>query len=1859
MDLVSKGFNRMRNPRRVPAEGEEEGAPTSLDPPLPAEDVKRSESARGWGPDQQEERLKLMSMLKEEYGSGAEEEGKGGDDSAMMREESGAGQELSGEEGGNDESYGSGEEGRDDSAMLSDEEWVAQMGGSGKDAEQDAETQEGRQQHAISVTREEVAKRRVVGGTVSGYKHRHELQATLERKAALKFIRDRKADVTNRERVMYEADDKVATIKSHIEEIDSKAGKMRSDARKLFEEDQFVNRDRISIVNARIDALMKRRFEEQENLDVEAEVAYVARREFNNAQIELRRVEELEEELVREEDAASAEARMLAELRAEKETQAALRFEKLRSKRVQAKEEGQRAGAEKTSIAVRDAKAGRVAALKRVKEDRTRQMESEQKFGEVKEAERKKRVDALLNLKGNLGAVQDQIQGSNARKMKKQKAIEERRAAEKSEILAAGGNPYAVWRQQDVERKEQQKQEARAAAMKAQENRLLEQITAEERRRRAADDVERHHKEVMKDFQKEMGGQAKREKVQKYMIDRTVGGKDVLDPTGREARIYPSKVTVLKDHKFGLGTTPYPPGAAPGADVPPGFPRGYEKDDTAGVDGEGWRVSQKDRRVEKMSMKYPYESFNSTLVGSKFLGETRSIKNRDRKTMAEVELVETLGKDTLQVGLPRDDSSAPGGDDEGSRVPAAAKPRLDETHAVPEFTGLWSAEGAIGNSPKKRQNMSKLEQRYMEEALSRKKAGYGWIEKQVVWGREFKGTAFVPSEKGRDVPGVLFKDFVPGKVYKRKVTLTNASLAFNTFKLLELPDAVKDFFEISYTHPGAMSPGMACDMYIRFEPKINEDILEHIPLLCQTGPQSIPLTCLTKRADLSAKSTNIEFDVIMGEFNTIQIVLVNHGALDVPIAVKQLASMPPDMSPETVAAHLADAEANNLYAEEPADTLAYAVENVAANYATTKIDLTFTPVHPGETVVPLHLCLPKGMSVPQSPDLLVLVHLRAHEVPIYILHEVMDFKCCCYGMAYSQIIPVCNRGKVALKASLQVSKELHGFVTFSPDMAYVQGQERGGKAGRFDFRMRFEPEGKLLDRCKEYLVEGPTGLMDIIEIPVRVLVPDQTLPIYFTFRVQLTTGALKFSQEEIDFGECAVMDSVSVKLGVTNVGELPQRVGFMKLPREITVQPNTGFRALLPGETSIFDVIFCPYSNIDYSFKITATTSANARYDLSCRAKGSQPPIQFTCTNFQLRSCIPTDRIQQSFFCTNISKTDSATMELLVPRGSGIKISPIVATIEPGQTARFQVDFCPPYQPPHLSEVMRALAGGRSSAELVKEKKKGEEGEEGEEGAEVGEAGGEEEAAEGAEEGAGEGEEGEEVKERSEPPGGETMLTEDEERVRNALLVSSDRSVEGEDWSVHDRWQIPVLLQKGTPMFLEVSTTTVMPVIVGRVKGKTMRSTVGKDGVETPPLVDFGKLPVGQESVVTINLTNVSATGTFVNAHLFDPFGPFVLLKSPMYMEAGTSQTITIGFRPRKEATTRENHCLEFMGGRLRYCLAGIGVSPHFAVEGLEVDNGMVDMGDVIAGGEIAKRFILRNNSPFEVTYTVDIRNVGEINDSQLLPIDCVPSKKAVPAGGEEEVTMTFTADTESLQYAAIVRIIVPNQKEKLEYRVVGRCWAQGAFLCDPSPTARSAPLVLDRFKDQAEKLEDAAAIKLEHTFPVLAATSREPSELTLRIGNCGGGTVEIVWDNLADVQALGFSLDPAPGKASAGSAEDFVIKYTPGGGMPLSVRRKPQSCLPVSRTRLVHGNAQAPAWRQGSCLWARREPRCTRPARGTPTVMTEVCSQHDAADLLSAHAQMWNDVVLLGSLRGGDPAPSGGAVPVHIKLRGFLPAAE
>lgn len=149
-------------------------------------------------------------------------------------------------------------------------------------------------------------------------------------------------------------------------------------------------------------------------------------------------------------------------------------------------------------------------------------------------------------------------------------------------------------------------------------------------------------------------------------------------------------------------------------------------------------------------------------------------------------------------------------------------------------------------------------------------------------GKEFKGTAFISKPER-----IFFEDFTVGVPHTQTILLTNVSFSFNSFKLLSLPDSIKDFFHIVYTPTGRMSAGLSTTIQITFTPQVNQDINSSFPLLAETGPINIPLVCTCKKALISVENPHIDFGNVIYQEKLVKSLRVkNSGALPTKIYVK-------------------------------------------------------------------------------------------------------------------------------------------------------------------------------------------------------------------------------------------------------------------------------------------------------------------------------------------------------------------------------------------------------------------------------------------------------------------------------------------------------------------------------------------------------------------------------------------------------------------------------------------------------------------------------------------------------------------------------------------------------------------------------------------------------------------------------------------------------------------------------------------------------------------------------------------------------------------------------------------------------------
>lgn len=357
------------------------------------------------------------------------------------------------------------------------------------------------------------------------------------------------------------------------------------------------------------------------------------------------------------------------------------------------------------------------------------------------------------------------------------------------------------------------------------------------------------------------------EKRRSYIQSVTKDGREQLDPSGRAALIYPSQITSIPDFSFGLGKS---------SKISPDNMRvitdkirqklAVDKDD----------VGEYKRLIEPLK-KY---AAHGEKVGTNERSQSAPRPGRTTKAASDVD-PEVQTQMTMFNTLSGPRGYMPGNNSTIAEVNAQPEGELKTLlRIVEDENGSLDNSAELGaddnTSPKyKVTKRSKFEMDSLDRAKTKAKTLHDTGVTQVAAGKTFKGASFVSN------PAVIeFKDFEPGKVYKKKFILTNVSYTFNSFQLLPLDDSFIDFFEIAYEKPGRMSAGVSCSLEITFSPKLNDDILGDIKLLTQTGPVNIPLQCLKKRCIPRVLVEEVDFgEVIIGQINRQKITIKNTGAL--------------------------------------------------------------------------------------------------------------------------------------------------------------------------------------------------------------------------------------------------------------------------------------------------------------------------------------------------------------------------------------------------------------------------------------------------------------------------------------------------------------------------------------------------------------------------------------------------------------------------------------------------------------------------------------------------------------------------------------------------------------------------------------------------------------------------------------------------------------------------------------------------------------------------------------------------------------------------------------------------------------------
>lgn len=513
---------------------------------------------------------------------------------------------------------------------------------------------------------------------------------------------------------------------------------------------------------------------------------------------------------------------------------------------------------------------------------------------ELNDRKEKNRIEAVLELKTNVDAVRAEVATMAEKHNRKIEKAKKQLEDEKESLLAQGLNPYVEFRKKQIEEEAAAREKRMKAAVEKNKADLAAQMEKEHKFIEKQEKAKRQAEKYEKEHRASLGRHVIEERNRAYIESKTSAHTEVLDPSGKAARVDPSQITDIADFTFGLG---------------------------------------KSARIPKESMKKITDLIRQELkVDKEDFGEYARLVSGLKKATAEEEDPDTA--DTLGATKRRNDglqrtssapAAAPGatmeptdlfgqeGFDEyelrqfeamGSNI--GSVPGMDATATTLNFAGDQSLkqtltiktteeEGdAVADDSRRvlsldsvkyqTRDLSKFERDSLDRAKDRHRDRIEYGVPQIAGGKMFQGDAFASTPSI-----ILFKDFEVGRTYRKVFTLTNVSYTFNSFKMLDLKDDIIDFFTITFEKPGRMSAGMSCSVEIVFKPQLNKDILDEIKLLTETGPVSIPLHCLIRRCAPRIVDTQLNFgSMIVGQKNLMTVKIVNTQALSTRFTIEEV-----------------------------------------------------------------------------------------------------------------------------------------------------------------------------------------------------------------------------------------------------------------------------------------------------------------------------------------------------------------------------------------------------------------------------------------------------------------------------------------------------------------------------------------------------------------------------------------------------------------------------------------------------------------------------------------------------------------------------------------------------------------------------------------------------------------------------------------------------------------------------------------------------------------------------------------------------------------------------------------------------------
>ncbi|XP_067269065.1 cilia- and flagella-associated protein 74 [Pseudorasbora parva] len=1154
-----------------------------------------------------------------------------------------------------------------------------------------------------------------------------------------------------------------------------------------------------------------------------------------------------------------------------------------------------------------------------------------------------------------------------------------------------------------------------------------------------------------------------------------------------------------------------------------------------------------------------------------------------------------------------DDSSSPESAELkfGECVEMEDEDKTEMSLAQPEFTGLWEH--------RHKDDMATSDENiHLETSYTTMKTDKGLLSKAAkksIKGRESKGPPFISKPEI-----ILFKDCDVGKVYKKKVTLTNVTYMTNYCKLLGVSENLKDHVSVSFEPPGPMSAGMACELEAIFRPLLDVDLDGMIHFQSATGMFSVAIKCSKKKCEMVVDHCFVDFGThVVGQRVSRVITMTNRGALDTRYTLTGVSNGPLQRTFTSTLVNNTDAttegarkscnlgfsysgyvnsskwDSGQSGSLEMASLSAENTAEIPSGMENTHIDLG-----PGVSPVSSHSPSEVLTADPGSVD--AKVEQSTHEPTEFIIEEAyegdvgpftsvkipiiftptipgeakLDFQ-----ILFSQpgcepiVVSVCG---VAESAPVWVTKPNIDLKICMYDQIYqdsIEVQSRASSALRLTFKVCKEMRNHMSILPKTGFIQAKSTFSAQLKfLPRQSLYADASsffnkdtgvLEVPLTIQVADQMRPVQFTAHAVVTSSDLLFDRTELDFGHCSVYESrrisARLTNCSLLPQEFGFVGIPKFIDVQPNDG--FGTLL-PSQSLDIHFIFSASKAGEYNFILTCKTSINRDFL-LSCHATGVQPSLKLSDSLVEFGGTALG--DRSTAVLYVEnRISAARLfafsvpenSDLTITPASGRVLPGQRCLVQVTFSPTLSDnVIKAEALRQRNVTSSSQRTQPDSKSKMETQVLL----------------------GKDQDSKATPTDG-SKATPTDGSPSHSLSPADPGSVE---YSAAKASLLRSFTERRVrhviPCFTSTSDTSDEP---RHSPHETLYLELRCPAVRPALLlasdrrsVHFGQVAVGQKLLKKVIIQNISSQFVKLTSSLLDVSGPFSVLNAMRSIGPEHTHILLIAFTPSVAKKYYETLAVRCSQMSLEIALCAEAVNPIITCS----HEGHINFDCVPENESASQVFRLQNASSLDVRFSVLLESqrlpepseriwpgmdssahVGAQNHSGLSVFRVCPSGGAVPAAAAADITVTFQPDHQSLHYRDLLTVQLINRQTVCVLELRGSSCQHNMFVCGGDPVdAYSESLIPSHIYTPGHQDSKSLLLTFRSEYQegrAIAATRKLHVGCVIGSKPATKKTLEYVWENLTPVEQQGFRVTPTQGSVEAGHRRPITITWMPSSGL-------------------------------------------------------------------------------------------------------------